>query len=865
MAVFEHRSLDGTVRRDLTMLSVKLETLADAVVMLTWSDWNTEPRSNRYHFAVRFAEQLPVYFVQPDRTEEGWEFEETETPGVQILHIPEAHLNFVQDLGLALAERGVRQPVYWVYNVHFCDFLRTANSAWTVYHATEDYFSDDFFLTDDDGGIRDKLRRLLKCVDLVVCVSEGVRENLRSKGEYRDEVILLENGCDYAFWSALPAKRQEVERPVAIFQGGLNFRVDYELLEELCRLLPDWDFWFCGRETPSVGWASLRERPNAVYFGNLAPEELRELVCSADVGLVPFRKMELIKRSFPLKSFEYAAAGLPVVSVPIDSLQRFEGVFWFAESAAEFARMLPSAHEAKNDPASLAVRKEASRQQDYDVRFACLTERLVMKPARCSPGLQGNLLVLYDVNSIHVGTLLEHLNSFGQFSRHRISYANCTGVSEPAVDLTVFDGIIIHYSVRVNLTDHLSIAWKKALQAFRGVKGLFIQDEYDTTETARKFIEETGVNLVFTCVPDDERAKVYPQVRFPHVQFVHTLTGYVPADLGRLPPSLPLSARQQVFAYRGRALPFWYGDLGREKQDIGVRMREICEKRELPCDIEWEDSKRIYGRAWFEFLGSARATLGTESGSNIFDDHGELRRSIEEEIGSGRLLNYEDLHQKYLAEYEGKVSMNQISPKIFEAIAMRTALVLFEGDYSGVIQPGEHYISLKKDFSNIEDVLERVMDDNYIEQITQAAFEDVIVSGKYDYPSFVASVDDCFDKFIRGRSGYRPLSVFAGVLDELDENAVESDNLPENLYQFPLSLPDRRQASRNDASETPSIDNVLARVASSRPERPLNVDETLTKDLVKIVAARLVLRVYRLVPVAVRNSLSPMLRRLTGA
>ena len=49
----------------------------DAVVMLTVSDWHEEPRSNRYHYATRFARIAPVVFVQVDRPTMGFSFEES--------------------------------------------------------------------------------------------------------------------------------------------------------------------------------------------------------------------------------------------------------------------------------------------------------------------------------------------------------------------------------------------------------------------------------------------------------------------------------------------------------------------------------------------------------------------------------------------------------------------------------------------------------------------------------------------------------------------------------------------------------------------------------------------------------------------
>src|SRR5437879_10249656 len=115
-------------------------------------------------------------------------------------------------------------------------------------------------------------------------------------------------------------------------------------------------------------------------------------------------------------------------------------------------------------------------------------------------------------------------------------------------------------------------------------------------------------------------------------------------------------------------------------------MKEICAARGLATDIAWEESDRIYGNGWFDFLGRCKATLGTESGANIFDFDGTLRPTIEAELRRNPALTYAEARQKYLQGREGEIVMNQISPKVFEAIACRSALVLFEGRYSDVLE-----------------------------------------------------------------------------------------------------------------------------------------------------------------------------------
>src|SRR5262249_1533733 len=148
---------------------------------------------------------------------------------------------------------------------------------------------------------------------------------------------------------------------------------------------------------------------------------------------------------------------------------------------------------------------------------------------------------------------------------------------------------------------------------------------------------------------------------------------------------------------------------------------------------ETGESQRIYGDQWFTFLESCRAMLGTESGSNLFDFDGKIREQVEAELSAHPEATYAQIREKFLKDHEGKIVMNQISPKIFEAIVHRTALILFEGNYSGVIRPHEHFIPLNKDFSNVDEVLAKIQDDAYVSALTDRAYRDVVGGNKYTY------------------------------------------------------------------------------------------------------------------------------------
>ncbi len=342
------------------------------------------------------------------------------------------------------------------------------------------------------------------------------------------------------------------------------------------------------------------------------------------------------------------------------------------------------------------------------------------------------ILVLYDAGATYTATVMEHIRSFSMLP-HEVVFACGVGKAELTVPLDAFDVVILHYSVRLIGEDYIAPSVAAALPGFAGLKVLFIQDEYDATETARRWIERLGIGLVFTCVPDAYREAVYPQARFPNTTFVQTLTGYVPAEYERPLDATPIAARPLTLAYRGRELAVWYGRLAHEKVEIAWRMKALCAERGVPADIEWTEDKRIYGADWFRFLTSARATLATESGANVFDFHGDIKRAVQADQQAHPELGWEALYQRHVAAHDGHIRMNQVSPRVFEAIAVGTALVLFEGEYSGVLQPDRHYIPLAKDYRNVDEVLAKLADAPFVEALVQRAHAEIILSGRYGY------------------------------------------------------------------------------------------------------------------------------------
>jgi glycosyltransferase involved in cell wall biosynthesis len=730
----------------------------DAVVMLTWSDWHLEERSNRYHYATRFAKRRPVYFVQPDGFATEISTEKVVGHDIEVVHVPSADTRErAQNMARFLRERGVRKPLLWIYNPYFERFISLSGGQCRVYHATEDYFNvvGQFATEEDAQTVIESLKRVLPQCDLVVAVSEGVAKNFRGAGAYGGELIVLRNGCDYDFWwntNAWSYQPPADGASVALFQGVLNDRIDYGLLCGIVDGMPDWQFWFCGSLTNApMAWKDLSTRPNVRYLGTLDVTGIASAARRAKVGLIPYKTFDYIRLSLPLKAHEYVACGLPVVSVPISELEAKPQLFRIASTAEEFVAAISELAPSRNDEQAVARRLATARSASYDAYFDVLQgalEQAVSRRARRLPRL--NVLMLYDERSVHIKTIQEHLDAFSIHSHHRYHFLSATGPGNDTIeplDPSAFDAIAIHFSVRLSQPNHLAQDVAASVVNFDGPKFLFIQDEYERTETVRRWIERLGIGVVFTSVRDADRELAFPRARFSHVEFIQILKGYVPEHEQIDEFAVPLKERKILIGYRGRRLPHQYGRLGYDKTRIGVEVKRQALARSLYVDIEVDDSKRIYGDDWYRFLGSCRATLCSESGCNLFDDFGDFAKLAAHHAD----LDFPSFAERFLPDGEGPVNMNQVSPKVFEAIRLHTALVMFEGEYSRVVRPGEHYISLRSDFSNIDEVLNKVSDLDFVRAMTERAYTDIVESGKYSLSSFVKNVDSSLSRRAQGR------------------------------------------------------------------------------------------------------------------
>ncbi len=375
------------------------------------------------------------------------------------------------------------------------------------------------------------------------------------------------------------------------------------------------------------------------------------------------------------------------------------------------------------------------------------------------------ILVMCNYDPYNAATVCDHINAFYHYSKHEVFVLSNIGKLPAKFSFEPFDVIVIHYSLFIAVDAYVPPDVRARLSRFRGVKMLFIQDEYRFVNRTIAAINECGVDVVFTCVPQGEIGKVYPPKQVPHTGFVNVLTGYVPEGLKLFQPR-PLAERPITVGYRGRVYPAWHGEAGREKHEIGRRFLADAKPYGIKCDIAWNERSRIYGIQWVEFMQRCRAMLAVESGASVFDFDGSVSATVDTFVavlglsgkqssrvrqflkGSGPYATdpearelYEALRETFFKEKENLIDLAQLSPRVFEAATLKTMLIMYEGSYSGAFKPWRHYVPLRKDHGNMAEVVEFLNNPIECAKVIANCYAEVCENDAYSYREFIAKFD----------------------------------------------------------------------------------------------------------------------------
>jgi hypothetical protein len=298
-----------------------------------------------------------------------------------------------------------------------------------------------------------------------------------------------------------------------------------------------------------------------------------------------------------------------------------------------------------------------------------------------------------------------------------------------------FDAIVLHTTLLGMRWSPVFEQWKERLGWLEEVDALKIalpQDEYWHAETLDSWLDELGVKVVGTVLGSEHRHELYPRLS-RRAAFYDVLTGYIDEDSATRMRSRLVASTERPYdvVYRARKLPYWLGSHGQLKHRVGEAAAELAPALELSVDISTRLQETVLGDAWLDFLGSGRATVGAESGSSTLDRGGELQARVEALVAREPDLTFAKVDARLPPGWDD-YRFFAVSPRHLEAVVTKTAQILVEGSYSGVLEPSRHYIPIKRDLSDLGEALERLNDRAFLARLTDQAYADIYESGRFN-------------------------------------------------------------------------------------------------------------------------------------
>ncbi len=278
--------------------------------------------------------------------------------------------------------------------------------------------------------------------------------------------------------------------------------------------------------------------------------------------------------------------------------------------------------------------------------------------------------------------------------------------------------IVLHSAAGDNLT-----LLRRAAGYFQDRRGklvLFLGNEYNAMPDKIGFAKDVAADYIASQLPREAAAWLY--------------AGCCQTKILEAPPALNPKAYQPQAGPRPIDLGFRgdrYEDrlLGdRERTAILRAVEEGAERWRLVKDMQFVRYPRD---EWSRFLGTCKGIVGAESGTAYLERDDRTQEAVKQYLARHPDADFQEVYERFFKSYPGPVSGKAVSSRHFEPIGTKTCQVLLEGRYNGILTADEHYISVKKDLSNLDEAIRRFKDEACRRAIVERAYEHVMAGHTY--------------------------------------------------------------------------------------------------------------------------------------
>lgn len=238
----------------------------------------------------------------------------------------------------------------------------------TVYRPTDLYskMTGSAATSAAEAAILSRAHALVSTSDPVLAELKGYNPAIPS--------MVLENGVEFEHFAqaaTLPEDLSRIPSPRAIYVGAIDDRLDLEALRRLAEEQPEVSVVIIGPYTAAAR-AAFAGCDNVYLLGAKDYATIPGYLHQADVALLPLSSHSANRGRSPMKLYEYAAAGLPVVVTETpELLRRSEPFLHFYRSGSEFPRKVKEALQSRPDKEFV---RGLAKRHAWDAKAAALLD-----------------------------------------------------------------------------------------------------------------------------------------------------------------------------------------------------------------------------------------------------------------------------------------------------------------------------------------------------------------------------------------------------------------------------------------------------------------------------------------------------------
>lgn len=349
------------------------------------------------HLLTRFASSLKVFFLEEPlfediptasldvtvRDENLWTLVPRIPVGLEHQEIIGIQKNLLEGF---LEGKDAADFTFWYYTPMALEFSDHLQPALTVYDCMDELSAFKFA----PAGIKQFEQSLLHNADIVFTGGHSLYE---AKKHQHANIWPFPSSIERAHFEKArhlneqPADQAGIPGPRIGFFGVIDERFDIDLISGIADARPDWQLILIG-PVVKIDPATLPQRPNIHYLGQKNYRELPHYLAGWDAALIPFLLNESTRFISPTKTPEYLAAGIPVISTPIQDVVKpygENGMVHIARNDAEFIKAIEKELQSAKEE-WLALVDDFLAQNSWDLTSSKMLK--LMKGAKARK--QGN-------------------------------------------------------------------------------------------------------------------------------------------------------------------------------------------------------------------------------------------------------------------------------------------------------------------------------------------------------------------------------------------------------------------------------------------------------------------------------------------